>query len=200
MKLGYLVKRAADYAAAGATLAVAGPAMAIIAAAIKLDSPGPVLFVQQRIGRDGRVFPLFKFRTMRDAPIRFNADGSSRIDAHDDRVTRVGRHLRGALDELPQLVNILRGEMSFIGPRPEMATQRGMYGPNELRKLAALPGLTSLAIVHGRNEIPWAQRVAMDIEYVERWSLGLDVRIFVQTLLMPLGLRPFAFGDVLPAH
>jgi lipopolysaccharide/colanic/teichoic acid biosynthesis glycosyltransferase len=134
---------------------------------------------------------------MRDAPIRYNPDGSTRIDASDDRVTRVGRWLRGGADELPQLVNVLRGEMSLVGPRPDMASQRALYTDEDERKLAALPGLTSLAVILGRNDIPWKQRVAMDARYIERWSLWLDLRILAMTLAMPLGVRVFDFSDVL---
>jgi lipopolysaccharide/colanic/teichoic acid biosynthesis glycosyltransferase len=196
MTLGYAIKRAIDYGLAGAGVVAAAPVMAAIAVAIKLDSRGSVLYTQERLGKHGRTFRLLKFRTMRDAPIRYNPDGSTRIDPADDRVTRVGRFLRGALDELPQLVNVLRGDMSFVGPRPDMASQRHLYAPGEERKLATLPGLTSLAIVHGRNDIPWKQRIAIDMQYIEHWSLWLDLRILAQTALMPLGLRPFDFSDV----
>lgn len=195
--IGKLLKRALDVGLAGGGLLVAGPAMATIALAIKVDSRGPVLFVQERIGRNGKTFPLLKFRTMKEAPIKYNADGSTRVDADDDRVTRVGRFLRGALDELPQLINVVRGEMSLVGPRPEMASQRHMYRPGDEKKLDARPGITSLAIVHGRNDIPWAQRVAIDLQYVERWSLALDLKILAQTLLMPIGVQAFDFSDIL---
>jgi lipopolysaccharide/colanic/teichoic acid biosynthesis glycosyltransferase len=197
MKLGYAIKRAFDYGLAAGGLVAAAPAMALISVAIKLESPGGVLYRQERLGRGGRPFQLLKFRTMRDAPIRYNADGSTRIDPNDDRVTRVGRFLRGALDELPQLLNILRGEMSLVGPRPDMVSQRALYSDTDERKLAALPGITSLAVVSGRNDIPWKLRNQIDARYIERWSLWLDARIVAQTLLMPLGLRPFAFRDVL---
>jgi lipopolysaccharide/colanic/teichoic acid biosynthesis glycosyltransferase len=197
MTLGYAVKRALDYGLAAGGLIGLAPAMAAIAVAIKLDSPGGVFYVQDRLGRGGRTFRLLKFRTMRDAPIRYHPDGSTRIDPGDDRVTRVGRYLRGAADELPQLINILRGEMSIVGPRPDMASQRALYTADDERKLAALPGLTSLAVVHGRNDLPWKQRVAIDARYIERWSLWLDLRILAQTLAMPLGVRVFGFSDVL---
>ncbi|HSS01800.1 MAG TPA: sugar transferase [Kofleriaceae bacterium] len=197
MTPGYALKRALDYGLAAVGLVACAPAMAAIAVAIKVDSPGRVLYVQERLGRDGKTFRLFKFRTMRDAPIRYHPDGSTRIDPGDDRVTRVGRYLRGAADELPQLFNILRGEMSIVGPRPDMASQRHLYAAGEERKLAALPGLTSLAVVHGRNDIPWKERVAIDMQYIERWSLWLDLRILAQTVAMPLGLHLFDFGDVL---
>jgi lipopolysaccharide/colanic/teichoic acid biosynthesis glycosyltransferase len=190
------VKRTFDYAAAASGLVFGAPVLIAISAAIRIDSPGGVLFVQERLGKHGRPFRLLKFRTMRSAPIRYNPDGSTRIDAGDDRVTRVGRHLRGALDELPQLFNVLRGEMSLVGPRPDMASQRALYTAGEERKLAVLPGITGLPVVLGRNDLPWKQRIQMDVRYIEHWSLGLDFKILVQTLLMPLGLRPFDFTSL----
>lgn len=196
MKLAYVVKRAFDYAAASGGLVVASPLMLAIAAAIKLDTPGGVLFVQERLGREGKPFKLLKFRTMKNAPVRYNPDGSTKIDRADDRVTRVGRYLRGALDELPQLVNVLRGEMSIIGPRPDMVHQRELYQPGEERKLEVLPGLTGLSVVLGRNDIPWKQRIQIDIHYIDHWSLWLDFRIFTQTLAMAAGRSVFRFEDV----
>lgn len=187
MTPSYRAKRVLDYVLAAGGLFVAGPAMIGIAAAIALDSPGGVLFAQERLGKDGRPFRLLKFRTMRPAPLQYNSDGSTRVDAHDDRVTRVGRYLRGALDELPQLFNVLRGEMSLVGPRPDLVSQRALYAPGEERKLAALPGLTGLAVVVGRTDLPWKERVRVDIWYIEHWSLGLDLRILLETLLLPLG-------------
>jgi lipopolysaccharide/colanic/teichoic acid biosynthesis glycosyltransferase len=196
-RIEYAIKRAIDVGAAACGLAVLGPAMLGIAAAIRLDSPGPALFVQERLGRRGKPFRLLKFRTMREAPIRYNPDGSTRIDDGDDRITRVGRRLRGALDELPQMINVLRGDMSIVGPRPDLVSQRALYTEHEARKLEALPGITSLAIVLGRTEIPWKERIAIDVRYIERWSLALDLRIMVQTVLMPFGVRPFRFDDVI---
>jgi lipopolysaccharide/colanic/teichoic acid biosynthesis glycosyltransferase len=197
MSVEHDLKRALDVALAAGGLVVLSPLMLGIAAAIRLDSPGGALFVQERLGRHGRTFKLLKFRTMRAAPIRYNPDGSTRIDAADDRITRVGRYLRGALDELPQLVNVVRGEMSLVGPRPDLPQHRALYAPGEERKLAARPGITSLPVVLGRNDVPWKERIAIDIKYIERWSLLLDLKILIQTIAMPLGKRPFDFDDVL---
>lgn len=197
MRGAYAIKRVLDYSLATGGLIVAGPAMLAIAAAIKLDSPGGALFAQERLGRGGKPFRLLKFRTMRPAPIRFNDDGSTKVDAADDRVTRVGRFLRGALDELPQLINVLRGEMSLIGPRPDLVGQRALYARGEERKLDALPGITGLAVVVGRTELGWKDRIRIDIWYVDRWSLSLDLKILARTLLMPMGLRAFDLGLVL---
>lgn len=197
MKPGYLVKRAFDYAVAASGLVVGAPLMIAIAAAIRIDSPGGALFVQERLGRHGKPFRLLKFRTMRPAPIRYNPDGSTRIDDTDDRITRVGRYLRGALDELPQLINVLRGEMSLIGPRPDLVHQRELYASGEERRLEVLPGITGLAVVLGRSDIPWKERIRIDIRYIDRWSLALDCKILARTLLMPLGVDRPRIDDVL---
>ncbi len=197
MKLQYLAKRALDYTLAATGLVATSPLMIAIAAAIKLDSPGGALFAQERLGRDGKPFRLLKFRTMHPAPIRYNPDGSTRVDPGDQRVTRVGRYLRVALDELPQLLNVLRGEMSLIGPRPDMIRHRELYAPGEERKLEALPGLTGLSVVLGRNDIPWKQRIQIDIRYIDRWSLWLDLKILGETLAMAIGTTLFEFDEVL---
>jgi len=197
-RLQWLAKRAADYSAAAGALVLAAPALLAIAAAIRLDTPGAPVYAQTRVGYRGRTFTLLKFRTMvTGAPLQFNADGSTRVDAVDARVTRVGKHLRGALDELPQLANILRGELSLVGPRPDLPVHSEQYTPAEWTKLNVPPGITSLAAVLGRNEIPWKQRIAIDLKYIEHWSLWLDARILVQTFCLPMGLRPFSFSDVL---
>ncbi|MEJ7596868.1 MAG: sugar transferase [Kofleriaceae bacterium] len=197
MSLAQRVKRTFDVTLAGGGLVLGAPVMLAIAAAIHVDSRGGVFYVQERLGRGGRTFKLLKFRTMKPAPIQYNPDGSTRVEPGDARVTRVGRFLRGALDELPQLWNVLRGDMSLIGPRPDMATQRALYEPGEERKLNALPGITGLSVVVGRNVVSWKERVAIDIKYVERWSLALDLKILAQTMLMPLGLKAFDFEDEL---
>lgn len=195
MRPGYFLKRALDYSLASAGLVLAGPAMLAIAAAIQLDSPGGVLFAQERLGRNGKPFKLLKFRTMHPAPIRYNPDGSTMVEPGDARVTRVGRYLRGALDELPQLLNVLRGEMSLIGPRPDLVSQRALYTVAEARKLEVLPGITGLAVVIGRTELPWKTRIAIDVWYIDHWSLGLDLKIIARTLLLPLGVRAFELDD-----
>lgn len=190
MTLGYTAKRFVDYAGAATGLLVLTPLMIGIALTIRLDSPGNALFIQERVGRGGRAFKLIKFRTMHvAAPLRFNADGSTHVDVDDARITRVGKYLRGALDELPQLLNVLRGEMSLVGPRPDMVVHRDQYTQREWRKLDVLPGITSLAAVLGRTEIPWKSRIAVDLRYIEHWSLALDAQIIAQTLLLPFGIE-----------
>jgi lipopolysaccharide/colanic/teichoic acid biosynthesis glycosyltransferase len=189
-------KRAIDLAGAAAGLTLGAPLLLGIAAAIRLDSPGGALFRQERVGRDGRVFQVVKFRTMRPAPVEFNPDGSTRVAPGDARVTRVGRLLRGGLDELPNLINVLRGDMSLVGPRPDMPVHATQYTDEERRKLAVRPGMTSLAAVLGRNEIPWKRRIAIDLRWMDRWSLGLDLKIVAQTLFLPLGVHPFDFAPI----
>lgn len=146
----------------------------LIALAVRLSSPGPVLFRQDRIGAGGDVFECLKFRTM--------VDGDNPLIPDQSRVTVVGRLLRRfSIDELPQLVNVARGEMSIVGPRPMLAFQADRCAPDQHRRFAVRPGLTGLAQVSGRNALPWSDRIALDIEYVENQSLCLDVGIIVRT-------------------
>ncbi|MFO0555094.1 MAG: sugar transferase [Polyangiaceae bacterium] len=200
--LAWSVKRALDRSLAGAAIVGLAPAMAAIAVAIKLDSPGPAVFVQERVGLNGRVFRLHKFRTMTTgAPVQFNADGSTKVVAGHARLTRVGKHLRGALDELPQLRDVVRGEMSLVGPRPDMPVHAEMYTEREREKLCVPPGITSLAAVLGRNDIPWKKRIAIDLEYIEAWSPALDAKITLDTLALAtrrvLGVgRLFDYGAI----
>ena len=194
----WAIKRAIDRGAAAIGLTVLAPALVLVGAAIRAESPGGALFRQERVGKGGRVYRILKFRTMRaNAPVEFNPDGSTRVTAVDQRVTRIGRRLRGGIDELPQLVNVLRGEMSLVGPRPDMPVHATMYTAAEHGKLEVAPGITGLAAVLGRNEIPWRRRIAIDLRYIERWSLALDLKIILQTLVLPLGWHPFRFDDVI---
>jgi lipopolysaccharide/colanic/teichoic acid biosynthesis glycosyltransferase len=193
----YAVKRILDYALAAVGLVVVAPVAAVIAVAIRLDSRGPVLFRQERIGMGMQRFMINKFRTMaHGAPVVYNPDGSTSAEPGDDRITRVGSVLRGGLDELPQLINVLRGEMSIVGPRPDLPEHEELYTPFERRKASVRPGITNLGAILGRTEIPWKTRIALDLYYIDHWSLGLDFKIAVATLCMPLGLRPFEFADV----
>jgi len=191
------VKRAIDVAAGGVGLAALSPALLLIGAAIRLDSPGPALFRQDRVGKDGRVFRLVKFRTMRaGAPVEFRADGSTRVAESDARLTKIGKLLRGGIDELPQLLNVLRGEMSLVGPRPDMPVHAATYTEAERGKLAVKPGMTSLAAVLGRNQLFWRTRIAIDLRYIEYWSLGLDLAIIAQTMALPFRRQLFRFDEL----
>ena len=183
-RLQLAVKRAVDLAGAAAGLIVGAPFLALLAALIRLDSPGPATFSQSRLGRDGRVFRMHKFRTMVDgAQMALNPDGSTRVTQHDPRLTRMGARLRPkGLDELPQLVNVLRGEMSLIGPRPDHDFQLQHYAAGDCRKLAMRPGITSLAQVSGRNALPWRRRTELEIYYVDHFTLWLDLQIAWRTV------------------
>ncbi|MDQ7030920.1 MAG: sugar transferase [Ardenticatenia bacterium] len=187
----FAIKRMMDIAVAGALLVLLAPLMAIIALLIKLDSPGPVLFKQVRVGRYGRPFTLYKFRSMyADAEERlaellpFNeADGPLFKMRHDPRVTRVGRWLRRfSLDELPQLWNVLKGDMSLIGPRPALPQEVEQYEAWHRKRLEVPPGLTGLWQTSGRSDMPFEEMCLLDIYYAERWSPWLDAIIFFKTI------------------
>lgn len=169
-------------------LILLSPILLIIAIAIKLDSKGPVIFKQKRLGKDGEIFEIYKFRTMYvDAPDIRNEDGSTFNSDNDPRVTKVGNILRKtSLDELPQIFNILKGEMSFIGPRPDLPDHYELYSEGDKKKLLVRPGVTGYAQANGRNSNSWSQRIAMDIYYIENYSLILDIKIFFKTIFSVL--------------
>jgi undecaprenyl phosphate N,N'-diacetylbacillosamine 1-phosphate transferase len=178
------IKRAIDVVAAALGLVLLLPFMAIIALAIKLDSQGPVLYNSRRLGLKGREFNLCKFRTMyHNALPRYQSDGSMLVEKADPRITRVGRFLRLGFDELPQLWNVLWGEMSLIGPRPDMPYALDLYRGEERLRLTVRPGLTGLAQVSGRTDIPWRERLEYDVQYVLRYSLMLDIKIALLTAI-----------------
>jgi lipopolysaccharide/colanic/teichoic acid biosynthesis glycosyltransferase len=176
------VNRAADMAIAGAALVVASPLLGLAAAAVKLGDGGPVLYRQTRVGRDGADFELLKLRTM---VVDAEHQGAGlAIDKGDARITRAGRLLRRlSLDELPQLWNVLRGEMSVIGPRPTLRYQVERYTPRQRRRLEVRPGITGWAQVHGRAALPWEERIELDVYYVEHRSPWLDLKILAKTPL-----------------
>jgi exopolysaccharide biosynthesis polyprenyl glycosylphosphotransferase len=185
------VKRTVDLALSVLTLVVLAPVWLIIAAAIKLDSPGPVFFRQQRVGRNGKLFTVFKFRSMyEDAEARMaelrahnEADGPLFKMRDDPRRTRVGRFIRTtSLDELPQLINVVRGEMSVVGPRPGLPSEVEQYQEWHRKRLEVQPGLTGMWQVSGRSNLTFDEMVMLDIYYAENWSLGLDFRIMVRTV------------------
>ena len=196
-------RRTLDLLVAGSMLLVLAPLLILVALAIRLDSGGPVLFRQRRVGRERREFTMFKFRTMlHDAdPDRHRKYVQTLIDGNDiperghlyklsvdDRITRVGRFLRSwSLDELPQLLNVLRGEMALVGPRPVIPYEVEMYPEDYLRRFAVKPGLTGLWQVSGRNERTYDEMVSFDIQYAESASLFLDLRILAKTV--PVVLR-----------
>jgi exopolysaccharide biosynthesis polyprenyl glycosylphosphotransferase len=182
--------------AAALVLAVLTPALLTLALVVRLDSKGPALFRQTRVGKDGTPFTMLKFRTMTvDAEQRratltaSNSSGSVLFKLRDDpRVTRVGRVLRRySLDELPQLLNVVRGEMALVGPRPPLPCEVELYDLDTRRRLAVTPGLTGLWQVSGRSDLSWEESVRLDLRYVETWSIGLDLRILCRTVNAVLG-------------
>lgn len=183
-----LVKRVVDVVFSSLALVTAFPLFVLIALAIKIDSGGPVLFRQTRVGKDGRLFTCYKFRTMHvGAPDIRNPDGSTFNAEDDPRLTRVGRFLRkSTLDELPQFFNVLKGDMSIVGPRPDLPDQVRFYSERHKKRLLVKPGMTGWAWIHGRNSIPWELRRDLDVEYVENYSLWLDFYILLRTLPMVL--------------
>jgi len=171
-------KRVLDVLVAAIGLGVLSPALVGVALAVRRDMGSPVLFRQRRPGRGGRPFQMLKFRTMSDAR---DARGELLSDAQ--RVTRLGRFLRSSsLDELPELVNVLRGEMSLVGPRPLLMEYLPLYSPQQARRHEVRPGITGWAQVNGRNAISWEDRLTLDVWYVDHWSFWLDVRILGRTL------------------
>jgi len=190
-------KRALDVAIAALAAAIAGPFMLLIALAIRLEDRGPALLRQSRVGMDGEDFGLLKFRTMiADA----HTVGSGWLVAErDPRITRVGRVLRKwSLDELPQMFNVLRGEMSIVGPRPTLRYQVEQYTPFQRRRLEVKPGITGWAQIRGRNSLRWPERIELDVWYVEHQSLRLDLAILLRTvpmILRPTGVYNEARGD-----
>ena len=184
--MSYLVsrrKRVLDVLLAGAALAITGPFLAVVALIIRLESHGHPIYRQRRVGRGGIPFELYKLRTMVSGAEAMGAGLA--VDAGDQRITRLGAVLRRtSCDELPNLVNVLRGEMSLVGPRPTVQVQVDRYTQRQRRRLEALPGITGWAQINGRASLPWHDRIELDIWYVEHASLRLDLRILARTLHM----------------
>jgi lipopolysaccharide/colanic/teichoic acid biosynthesis glycosyltransferase len=177
------LQRALDLAIAGPMAVLTAPVVAVLALLIRLESPGHPLYTQTRVGLDGELFEIYKLRTMvRGA--EFTGAGLA-IQAGDDRITRIGAFLRRySLDELPNLWNVLRGEMSIVGPRPTLAVQVEQYTERQRGRLAVKPGITGWAQVNGRASLPWPERIELDVWYVEHRSLRLDLRILARTVRM----------------
>jgi lipopolysaccharide/colanic/teichoic acid biosynthesis glycosyltransferase len=179
------VKRAMDVAVAAGALLLGWPALLAIGLAIRRDSPGPILFRQERAGRLMQPFTMLKFRTMRTDAAPYGVSPGS---PDDPRLTRLGRWLREtSLDELPQLWNVLKGEMSLVGPRPLYMSQARAFTPRQRRRLEVRPGLTGLAQIQGRGEVPHEEKLEIDVRYVERMSLRLDLWILWRTVFKGLG-------------
>ena len=172
--------RVLDILIAAAGLAITSPVLAVAAIAIRLESPGPVIYRHARVGRHGRPFELWKLRTMVQGAERMGA--GLYIEDRDPRITRTGRALRRfSLDELPNLVNVLKGDLAVVGPRPTVAEQVDRYTARQRRRLEVKPGITGWAQVNGRTSLPWPERIELDVWYVDHRSLALDLRILART-------------------
>ena len=183
--MSMVLKRLFDIAVSLAVLIILLPLFGIIALAIKVDDRGPVFFRQQRSGYQGQIFTIYKFRTM-----VVNADKQGAgvfVEENDSRITRVGKLLRKtSLDELPQLINILKGEMSLVGPRPTLPYQVENYDQRQMKRLDMKPGITGWAQVKGRSSLSWPERIEKDLWYIENWSLWLDFKIMLITFKVVL--------------
>jgi lipopolysaccharide/colanic/teichoic acid biosynthesis glycosyltransferase len=193
-----MLKELAERTLAAVALVVLSPLLIAIAVLIRIDSPGPAIFRQVRAGKHGLSFSMLKFRTMsEDAEAlrpeleHLSSPGCLLFKLRDDpRITRVGRVLRRySLDELPQLVNVLRGQMALVGPRPPLLEEVEQYEPDVLRRLAVKPGITGLWQVSGRSDLSWEESVRLDLRYVDNWSLGRDAAIVARTFGAVLGHR-----------
>jgi lipopolysaccharide/colanic/teichoic acid biosynthesis glycosyltransferase len=181
-----LIRRATDIAGSITALAVSAPVLAVAVAAIRLESPGPAIYRQRRVGLNGRQFDMLKLRTMVHGAEKMGAGLA--VNEGDWRITCVGALLRRAsLDELPNLVNVLRGEMSLIGPRPTIPAQVAQYSPRQRGRLRVKPGITGWAQVNGRASLSWNERIELDLYYVEHRSLALDLKILWRTIALVLG-------------
>jgi len=180
--LGLQLKRLFDILVSITLLVLLAPVFLVVAVAIRLAGPGPVIFRQRRPGRHGKPFTLVKYRTMTDA-----RDAEGRLLPDAQRLTRLGRFLRSSsLDELPELWNVLRGEMSLVGPRPLLMQYLERYTPEQARRHEVKPGMAGWAQVNGRNALTWEDRFRLDVYYVDHWSLAFDLRILGLTALKAL--------------
>ena len=178
-----VLKRFFDFFVSLVGLVLLSPIFLIVAILIKLDSLGPVFFRQERIGKDGKPFYPFKFRTMIEGAV--NKGLGYTVAVNDERITKLGKFLRKwGIDEFPQLINVFKGEMSLVGPRPTLRYQVEKYNDFEKRRLQVKPGLAGWALIHGRNSLTWEERIKYDVWYVDNWSLWLDIKIIFKTFYL----------------
>lgn len=179
LRIGRVAKRALDLLGASLLLVCLAPVLSIVAVMVRLSLGSPILFRQKRAGRGGQIFTIWKFRSMLDG-----VDGSGRTLPDAERLTSFGRLLRKtSLDELPQLVNVLCGEMSLVGPRPLLPQYLDRYTPEQARRHEVLPGITGWCQIRGRNALSWDEKLKLDVWYVDHWSLRLDFSILIQTVV-----------------
>jgi len=181
-----VIRRVLDILVSASVLLLTSPLLALAMLVVRLESAGHPIYRQRRVGREGRPFDVIKLRTMVDGAEHLGAGLA--VNENDARITRVGALLRRtSLDELPNLLNVLRGEMSLIGPRPTLPVQVEQYTPRQRGRLAVKPGITGWAQVNGRTALPWSERIELDLFYIEHRSLALDLRILRRTVAMVLG-------------
>ena len=190
-QVGFVLKRFFDIFASGIALIVLLPIFAIIGILIKLDSKGPVFFIQERAGKDGKIFKAYKLRTMIDKAVDI---GGEKISQNDLRITRAGKYLRWGIDELPQLINVFKGDMSLVGPRPTLIEQVNRYSKEHKRRLEMKPGLTGWALINGRNTLSWPEKIKLDIWYIDHWSIWLDLKILIKTIWVVIFMREGIYG------
>lgn len=190
-KLYLIFKRIIDIICSILGLIILIPVFLIVSIAIKIESKGPVIFKQKRIGKDGKVFEIYKFRSMVVGAEKMGTGVYSKKG--DTRVTKVGKFIRAtSIDELPQLLNILKGEMSFIGPRPVLTYHPWKYDEyteEQKKRFLVRPGVTGWAQIHGRKDVEWNNRIKLDLEYVENISLKLDIKIFLKTIYQVISMK-----------
>lgn len=185
-----IVKRAFDILISGIGLIILSPVFLILGILIKLDSPGPIFFIQKRAGKDGEKYMVYKLRTMID-----HADEIDKgLRKDDPRITQVGKYLRWGIDELPQLINVFKGDMSLVGPRPTLIEQVEKYSEEHRRRLEMKPGITGWALVNGRNTLSWIEKIEYDIWYIDHWSLYLDFKILLMTIWVVIFKREGIYG------
>jgi lipopolysaccharide/colanic/teichoic acid biosynthesis glycosyltransferase len=190
-----MTRRGIDIVVSAVALVLTAPLLALAVLAIRLESSGRAIYRQRRAGKDGQAFDVFKLRTMVDGAEHIGAGLA--VNSGDSRITRVGAFLRRAsLDELPNLLNVLLGEMSLVGPRPTLPVQVEQYDERQRRRLEVKPGITGWAQVNGRASLPWAERIELDLYYVEHRSLALDLKILARTPAMVLGGTGLYKGNV----
>ena len=177
-KFGHIVKRIFDFTASLCGLILLSPILIVVALLIRLNLGSPIFFTQDRVGKNNKVFKMIKFRSMKDG-----VDKDGNLIPDEVRLTKFGKMLRStSLDELPELINVLKGDMSLIGPRPLLVDYLPLYNENQIRRHNVLPGLTGWAQINGRNNLSWNEKFNLDVWYVDNWSLILDIKIFFLTI------------------
>lgn len=189
----HITKRIIDIVVSTIMLIITSPFLVLIGILIKIDTKGPVFFKQKRVGKGEKIFTTYKFRTMIENVKRINS--KNKLKKNDPHITRIGKYLRWGIDELPQLFNVLKGNMSLVGPRPTVPNHVKRYSKWEKRRLEVKPGITGWVIIKGRNLLSWPERIKLDIWYIDHWSLWLDIKILTKTLWVVIFSRVGVYGE-----